>query len=297
MNNVVLDATLLSSLMKCSRYLDYRFNQSLVQKEGKSNALECGSLAHVILEWYNKSLIAGAGRNEALDNGFLAGMEYVNGFHPNNKFVTDVTEDGVKNTPEASDKYNIGWSYVFDTMRQYFDYWKNDSFVILGAEEVKGSLIYEDSELRVLWKAKFDQIIDTEAGLISMDHKTMKQRRETSSLSNQFLGHCAILKSHSVIINKIGWQTSLKPEDKFLRATVSYSSDRIAEWANDIVPHYARLFVAYTEVGVFPPDFSGCETKFGFCDFKEVCESDRHMREEVLRINFKKGKVWDISND
>jgi hypothetical protein len=294
--NVVLDATMLSSLMSCNRYLDYRFNQLLVPKEGKSNSLEAGSLVHYILEFYNRALIDGKSKADAIEIGYAAGREYINGYNPDNKYIKDEAETGV-NMPLDSEKNLIGTNHVYNTMREYFDHYRNDPFTPIAAEEVRGSLIYEDDDIRIIWKAKFDLIIDTNAGLLSMDHKTAKQRRDSVSLNNQFMGQCVLLKSRNMIIDKIGFQTSLKPHEKFERVTISYTADRLAEWVNDIVPHYARMYVAYTEAGVFPPNFTHCENKYGFCMYKGACETDRGMRDEFLKINFKKGKHWDISND
>src|SRR5579864_3562911 len=112
-------------------------------------------------------------------------------------------------------------------MSEYFDYWRSDNFTIISAEDVKGEIIYEDSEIRILWKAKFDRIIDGAHGFISMDHKTMKQRRDTMSLNNQFIGQCRLLRARQVMIDKIGFQKSLKPSEKFERVLVNYSMDRI----------------------------------------------------------------------
>ena len=299
--NIAMDATIMSTLMSCPRLVDYRFNKQLQAKGGKSNSLECGSLAHVILEHYNRAIIHGASRVEAIDIGYKFGSIYVMGGEPAidralNKPVIEPDEP-MLNTPEESDKYNIGWRWVFTTMEQYFEYWKNDSFTTIAAEEVRGEIIYQDDELRVLWKAKYDKIIDTPNGIIGADYKTMKQRRDTMKLNAQFMGQCILLKSRSVMIDKIGFQTSLKPEEKFTRSLISYSADALSEFCNDIVPHYAHMIAAYAEADHWPPNFTHCENKFGKCNMYEVCESDRGMRDELIQINFIKGKKWDPTND
>jgi hypothetical protein len=292
--NVSMDSQVLTTLMSCPRLTNFRFNDNLVSSSGKSNSLECGSLVHTILEWYNKSLIEGKSRIDAMDIGYQAGREYVQGYKETNKFVTSKRDVGMVNTPEESDKKNIGWAYVFTTMEQYFDFWKNDAWTVISAEETKGDIIFEDDDLRILWKAKFDQISDTPNGFLPIDHKTMKQRRDTLSLNNQFMGQCILTKTRNVMINKIGFQTSLKQEEKFTRVLLSYSTDRLAEWVNDIVPYYARMYATYIEAGYWPPNFTHCENKYGICDFKRVCEHDRGMREEVVKIEFVTGEKWDI---
>lgn len=300
-----MDSQILTLLMSCPAKYDLRHNQLLVPSAGKSNALECGSLAHCVLEFYNKALIAGFDRTKAIEQGFEAAKEYLLPYAPTNNYIKDVDHVGVQNTPEESGKYEIngrqkeliGWKYVFATMQEYFDHYRNDSWTPIAAEDVRGKILYEDSDIRILWKAKFDQIDDSPIGIISTDHKTMNQRRETLDLNNQFMGQCFLLNSRQVRVNKIGWQKSLKANEKFERVLIPYSIDRLAEWANEIVPHYARMLVAFNEANYFPMNFTACETKYGFCEYKSIHQADRGMRADVSRIEFIQGKAWDITND
>jgi hypothetical protein len=305
--NVIMDATLLSSLMSCGRYHDIRFNHRLISTHGKSNSLEVGSLIHKVFEVYYQHIIKGFPRQTAIGQALAAGQLYVTGCphcsidRPNSDAESKPTcghevdeYPGVTNTPEDSAGFNTGWRFALNTCEQYFDFYKNDAFIPLASESVRGEVLYEDDEIRVLWKAKFDLIIDTnQIGIVSMDHKTFKQRREKSTLSNQFSGQCLLLKSRNVIVNKIGLQSSLKIQERLTREVVSYSADRLDEWQSQILPYYAYKYIDYSESGYWPPDYTHCDNMFGSCAYKQVCESDRNMREEVLRMHYRLAPVWD----
>lgn len=294
---VIFDATLLSSLMSCARKSQVRFVKNKSAMGGKSNSLETGSLAHFILEYFNKARIAGHDRIRAMEIGFAAGYEYIEGYSESNKYMKDANHVGLTNTPEISEGYMIGWQYVIETMEQYFEFWKNDSFTPIAAEEVKGIILFESDELRVLWKAKFDLIVDTPHGLMPQDYKTMRQNRDHVSLNNQFMGQCTITNSRHMLVEKIGFQKSLKPQDKFIRALIPYTADRLWEWRTEIVPYWAWQLVQYNETGYFPPNFTNCDGKYGTCEYKSYCETDRTLREEVLEREFVDTPIWDPKND
>ncbi len=314
--NIILDATLLSSLMNCPRLSDFRFNHNFVSISGKSNSLECGSLVHVFLEHYYKNIIQGMGKAQAEGHAFTAAELYIQGCPHCTDFVPTEYQvngeirltkpecnhkpneyPGMYNTPKESEKSKTGWHYVLDTCQQYLDRYKNDHWVPLEVEVVKSTILYEDDEIRVLWKSKLDLIADTNQGIFPVDHKTMKQNRPTNSLNNQFMGQCLIMKTRNVYINKIGFQATLPPEEKFIRVPISYSAPRLIEWQSETLPYYAKLLLMYAESGHFPPNYSNCEGKYGNCAFKTVCESDPGMREEEIKLNFKVGESWNPTND
>jgi len=302
--NVIMDATTLSSLMSCARYMDLRFNHRFASTKGKSNSLEVGSLIHKVLEVYYKHKIKGFDSKTSVGQALAAGQLYIIGC-PHCSIMEGTPScgheigdyPGLSNTPENNERFTIGWRFAIDTCEQYFEHYKGDSFIPLQAEHVKGDVLYEDDEIRILWKAKFDLIIDTnQIGIVSMDHKTFKQRRDKSTLSNQFLGQCMLLKSRNVIVNKIGLQTTLKIDERLSREVVSFTSDRLIEWQGEILPYYAYKLIQFQESEYYPPNYTHCDNMYGSCMFKSVCESNRDMREEVLRNEFQLAPVWDPTN-
>jgi len=307
--NVILDATVLSTLMNCGRLADFRFNHNLQSINGRSNSLECGLIVHKFTEVMYGNIINGMKRDMAVQHGmaaaelYIAGCKFCTGFHPSEALPKPpcghkVDEfPGVQNTPKETEGYKIGWHWVLDTCDQYQQHYKNDHWVPLEVEVVKGKVLYEDDEIRVLWKAKLDLVSDTNQGIFPVDHKTMKQRRDTISLNNQFIGQCLIMGTRNAFVNKIGFQTSLKPEEKFQRTPISYSAPRLLEWQSETLPYYAKLLLMYAETGHFPPNYTHCDGKYGKCAFVKVCESDPGMREETIKLHFYVGPVWDPTND
>ena len=307
--NIILDSQILTAVMNCARLTDFRFNHSFISLEGKSNSLECGSIVHKFMEVMYGSIIKGVKREQAVGFGLAAAELYIQGCPDCTDFVSTPEQKkpkcghhpyeypGVKNTPKDSADYKTGWQYVLDTCDEYARFYASDHWVPLEVETVKGEVLYEDDEIRILWKAKLDLICDTNQGIFPVDHKTMKQRRDTLSLNNQFMGQCILMRTRNVFINKIGFQKSLSATDRFVRPPISYSAARLLEWQAETLPFYAKQLLMYAEVGHYPPQFGQCEGKYGNCPFIGVCESDPGMREEELKLHFTIGPTWNPVNE
>lgn len=283
--DIILDSQILSSWMACKRLTDFRFNHNFVPISGKGNAIEAGSIVHEIQKTYYQLKRDGKNRAESIDAALKAGNTYWL-----NETV-NVPAESVKADKEAGIHAAIGWDHIQKTMIDYFLFYNNEHWIPILVEQVQGQIIYEDDEIRVLWKAKFDLTVDTNQGIYPVDHKTMSQRRDTLSLNNQFMGQCVLQKSNSMIVNKIGWQTSLKPNEKFIRSVMNYSTDRLKEWV-DLVGFYGKEIINFTEANYFPPNFTHCD-KYSGCMFKEVCSSDRNMREQEIKFKFVVGEPWE----
>lgn len=324
--NIVLDATLLTAIMKCGRYTDLQFNHNLQPLKGKGNSLEIGSIIHKFMEVYYGSQMKGMSKSQAFGFGISAAELYIQGcpdctkFEPTFCSKQDTVEHdptkcfscielskpkcnhpineypGLQNTPSESEGYVIGWKFALQTCDEYHKFYQSDYWVTLDTEVVRSKVLYEDDEIRILWKSKLDWIVDTNQGIYPVDHKTMKQNKDTASINNQFMGQCRIMDTRNVFINKIGLQKTLKPEDKFKRVSISYSAARLMEWQSVVLPYWAKILLMYNESGYYPPNFNSCEGKFGKCGMYEICENDPDMREEVIRANFYRGNEWNPQN-
>lgn len=310
--NLVLDATILSTLMSCARLTDFRFNHHLQSTRGKSNSLEVGSIIHKGLEIAYKLRMFGHTRINAEQTGLIAAKLYADGCQYCAGFIPTETElkpkcghsideyPGVQNTPfsdSEAEAYQVSVERAIKTLEEYFDYYKNDHWVTLATEQVVGKVLYEDDDIRILWKAKLDWKVDTNQGIFPVDHKTSKQRREKLKLNNQFIGQCLVMGTRQMIVNEIGLQKTLKPTEKFLRPPISYSSEALFEWQSEILPYWGYKLLDYYETGYYPPNYTHCDNKFGKCQFVEVCSSDKNMRETELRMKFIKGPEWNPSNE
>lgn len=307
--NIILDSQILTAVMSCPRLTDFRFNHNFSAIAGKSNSLECGSITHKFMETYYGAMIKGMDKEKAFGFGITAAQLYIQGCKGCTNFTSTKEQPkpicghkreeypGVSNTPKDSVAYQTGWQFVLDTCDEYHRFYRNDHWVPLEVETVKGEVLYEDDDIRIMWKAKLDLTADTNQGIFPIDHKTMKQRRETVSLNNQFIGQCILMKTRNVFINKIGFQKSLKAEEKFLRSPISYSAARLLEWQGETLPFYAKQLLMYAEIGHYPPNYNHCEGKYGNCNFINVCQSDPGMREEELKLHFTVGPQWNPTNE
>ena len=283
-HNVILDATVLSSLMACERYVDFRFNKNLIPASGSGNPIEAGLVVHKILEEYAKAIMEGTHRNSAINVGMEAGTVLAS-------TLPNIPQENVK---DAQGKLKqVGYTWIMETMHQYFKHYEGDSWTPIAAEQVKRVLVYEDDEIRVLWVSKLDRLVDTfRDGIMPMDHKTMKQNHHTVvTLNNQFMGQCIAAQSVRMCIDKIGFQTTLKPVDKFKREIMSYNKEQLAEHIQTI-GYYAKYLVDLSKHGYYAPRYVYCD-KYGGCIFRHVCQSIPSDRERMLKENFVVADEWN----
>lgn len=274
----VVDSQILNTAQECARKANYTFNKSL-EPIVKPDYFEKGDMLHQMLASYYRL------------------RKHRARWAQNNHSHADIVEICVNIGRQSATKMSLDISTVEDVVRtfiEYCTYTANDNWdQVLAVEEVASKILYEDEERIILYQGKIDLTIAiSNCNLIPVDHKSSSRRGKPSYHSNQFKGYCWLLGVNTIIINKIGFQKTLKDNEKFERHTISYPSDLIDEWKENSI--YTLLkYIEDGNAGFYPPNFTSCD-KYSGCVFDEVCRKSREIREFKLTQLFVERPAWDV---
>lgn len=276
----VADSQVLNDCMACARKAHYTFDKDLVPMI-KPSYFETGGLLHDMLAPYYRL------------------RRYRSRWAQNNKTHADIIDICMKIGYVHAAKLSLDMDEIEMTMNAFRDYtvfnandaWDN----ILSVEEVASKILYEDNDLIILYEGKIDlSIALTNCPLMPIDHKTSKMRRDPNLLSNQFMGYCWLLDVNNIIENKIGFQKTLTPAEKFQRHTLSYSPPLLTEWKENSI-YWLKKYIYDSSNNFYPANYTSCD-KYSGCIYRDVCSSTADSREEKLTRMFNI-KKWDVGKE
>lgn len=280
--NLKFDSQVLSSFMSCPREMNNRFNNHLVPIISTSKGKERGTLIHYALQQYYESMKEG--------NDFT--ISRLKGLEGLKKIAYELR------ALESEDIIDVG-----RTFEEYVEYRKNDVFQVVFTERIFEFIAYEVWPLRIILTGRIDLgILEYQTqNLIPIDHKSESEKWFYSSLSNQFKIYALACKSQRLIVNRIGFQKSKKAEEKFKREELAFDKDVLDEFANEVLPYYAKQMLIAYEDNYFPPNYSSCIKGHFACIFSDkynggICNITRELREQKLNTYFYP-KEWDPKNE
>jgi len=280
--NLTFDSQIFSSFMACPREMNYKFNQHLVPIGGVSKGIEKGTLAHVGLQVYY----------EAMKDGTDFSIRKIMGIN------------AIKERAPTMDRLE-GEDIVdvVNTFEEYCEFRKNDIFQVVFTEKVFKLIVYEEFPLRVIITGRIDLGINEPQfeGITPIDHKSESEHWFYSSLSNQFKFYAIACNSNRLIVNRFGFQKTVKAEKKFKRDELSFEQDVIEEFKQEVIPYYARAMIVAMNENYFPPNYTNCIKGHFACIFSDkysggICTIDRSLRQPKLNTYFQI-KEWDPSFD
>ena len=271
MRTIAINSQVLNDVMACGYKAYLRFVRHK-QPEHKAEALEKGDLMHRMLKHHYTEIRAG----RKADYGAI---------------VNEAVQVGLK----AASDMDLSQGDVAENIMQYRAYalyYQQDGWVPIEVEQVFSKVLYESEEkqIRVIYEGIIDMVAQTPGGAAIVDHKTSRMRKQPFLLSTQFMGYSWAMNVPHVVVNKIGFQKTLPPKERFNRYRMPYQKAHLEQWKKDAI-YYSHLLISWMDQGYFPMNYTSCD-KYGGCIFQPVCASIPEVREHKLSMLFKEGKPW-----
>lgn len=283
-----IDSQILNSIQSCARKTKYSFEMNLKTPD-KAEALERGDLMHKMLEiYYSLQLI------EWKDTEVWQEVKEVGFQFPEVRGLNQAKDFAIKCARYFATKMSLPADEVEETIFQfnaYCEYYSHDSWNPIAVEEVGSKILFEDEYLKIIYNFKIDMVAEQGRIVAPFDHKTSKRRSEPSSLSNQFIGYCYGLGVNNIVINKIGFQKTLSPKERFNRFILTIDNERIYEWIDNTV-YWCRMLNEHMINDLWPMNLTSCD-KYSGCIYTRLCESDPESRLYKIERDFKVGEDWD----
>lgn len=276
--NVVLDATMLDMFELCEARFDMRFNMNKVSTE-KATPLDKGSVVHIGLEEYYRNLKKGSRYQDSVDSMVHAANIALA------EDESDLTADEGK--------------HIVNTLIENVEFWRttDQSFRINEVESSFAYVLFEDEFIRIIMIGKIDLLTcDNLYPNLPYDHKSSERNSEVQRLTNQFCNYTTATDSNYLIVNKVGFQKTLKAEQKFKRIPLSYDSLILNQWKDNVINIVRNKYIPCAVENQWPMNFTSCLKFNRLCEYYEVCNaSGLEAKMYKLTANFKQADVWDVS--
>lgn len=277
--NIVLDATMLDTFQLCPTKFHYRFNLNKSTLE-KAKPLDKGSLIHIGLETY-----------------YLAMKEKVS-FDERCKLMKESMQVATFDS-ELEDSMN---QRCINVALEYAKRWESEDerLVIKEVEKSFAYILYEDDDIKIIMIGKIDLLVDyhddrTSYENLVIDHKTYERDFPLKRMSNQFCNYSYATDSNYVLVNRIGFQTSIKPEVKHKRIPLSYDPVFLEQWKLNTI-EVVKNYLDCVSSGKWPMNLTSCDKFNRLCEYYDVCDSSG-IEAKIWKLQslYKDVEKWDVS--
>lgn len=270
---IVFDATELDNFEMCA-FRWHLYHHLNLRPKNTPSYFEKGSLLHHMLEGYYK---------RKKEFGFV-----------DQDALEAIIEEGRIESVEF-DLPLLEVSATIFQVREYARYYEDETVVPVFVEQPMLVKIFEDEDLILYLSGKPDLVFHyrNQTDLIVMDHKGVSREFPYSPLRNQFLLYTTAVGTDTFILNKVGYQKTKKPKDRFLRATFVYPKEIQEEWKQDTIMS-ARQMALAIQHDHYPKNRTSCE-KFNGCFLQRYCTTRPQAREFLIGPEYIVGEPWDVT--
>jgi hypothetical protein len=274
---IVVDSQRLNMIQNCAYKYDLTFNRDLVPLE-KAEPLERGSLIHAMMQTYYRMRMH---RSRWTRNKHGKQEIY--------KVCVRVAEHFAHELSLSIEEVDL----TIRIFKEYIDFYWDEPHETLAVEQVGTKVMHEDEDFILVYETKIDWIFRLHGHVMPCDHKHSKRRGTVAQLSNQFLGYCWMLDVRNIMVNKIGFQSTLTPKEKFERPVLSYPKSVIDAWVQNTI-WWAKMIRFHSKNNTWPQNLTSCD-KYSGCIFQEVCITTPEARTHKIAQLFEKTEeTWDV---
>jgi PD-(D/E)XK nuclease superfamily len=276
--NLVFDMTKYDLFRLCEARYNFRHNLNIGLAGAKSERLDRGSLVHVGCEVYFQALKEHKHYDDAV------GMA-----------LSKIREAGVISTDLDNDVINR----VIEVMEEYFDYWRiaDQGYEIIAVEQPFMKLLFENDDIRLYLAGKID-LVTSDNQYINMptDHKSYDRSYTLGRMVNQFKCYCYILESNYLVVDKIGFQKTLKPHEKFLRPKLTFDPLYLNEWKQNVINTIVGNYLHCVSENIWPMNETSCDKFNRQCEYYAICDSSG-LPAKNWKINseYVQSEPWDVT--
>ncbi|MET0786288.1 MAG: PD-(D/E)XK nuclease family protein [Paenisporosarcina sp.] len=275
--NVVFDMSKYDLFRLCEQRYNLRHNLN-IGKPGKPEQMERGSLMHVGFETYYEALM----HHMKYDDAVTAAL-------------SKIREAGVCSTDLDNDVINR----CIDVAEENFDYWRiqDQGIVINAVEQPFMYELYSSDNIRLFMAGKIDLVVsDNRYENEPWDHKTYDRTYEVGRMNNQFKNYCTALKSNFLTINKVGFQKTLKPHEKYKRPRLTFDPIILEEWKQNVITTLMNNYLTCVAENKWPMNETSCEKYNRRCEFYEICDaSGLPAKNYKINHDYIKLEPWDVT--
>lgn len=290
---LTLDASQLNQFGKCNLSWAYQYRECLSLSEIKTepNALDKGTLVHLLLELFYKEIASGKDRVSAATQA-----QYL-----------------FRQNPMLEVFSNEYIQFIIARFNEYYIYWQGRDLIpavkngIPAVELGFTKVLYEDEYCLYAVEGKIDLIyMASEESLAICDHKSQDRENHLYFYRPQMLTYAWATGLNYAIINYFGLQKKAT-EKTFRRDAIAIPDWMIKRWEDQMMYifnhiHQMDILAAGGDPKEWPNElkfqrnFSECSGSFDSnpCMYHHLCETESdEMRENIKKFQYHKIPKWE----